>query len=103
MVTSEAFRQWALAFEGAVEAPHFDRTAFRAKRIFATMPADGMSANLVLTPDQQEMQCGLYPEVFSPVANKWGERGWTTASFAAAQGPELRAALEIAWQNGCRK
>jgi hypothetical protein len=64
MANSESFRRIALALPGATTAPHFDRTAFKVKRTFATLAADELSANLKLTPDEQEFKCQLAPEVF---------------------------------------
>ena len=39
MATENDFRRSALALEGTIEAPHFDRTAFKAARIYATLAA----------------------------------------------------------------
>lgn len=99
MANAKDFRRIALSFEGASEAPHFDRTAFRLARTFATLVADGKSANLKLTPDQQEFKCLLAPEAFSPVPNAWGKQGWTRATLAALTAAELRDALELASRN----
>jgi len=46
MTDSVTLSRIALNLPGAVSAPHFDRTAFKVKRIFATLAADGLSANL---------------------------------------------------------
>ena len=97
MATAGDFRRIALALEGTSEAPHFDRAAFKVKRIFATLAADGKTANLKLDPDEQEFKCMLAPEVFAPVPNAWGKQGWTTVMLAKASAAELRAALEMAW------
>lgn len=97
MATARDVRRVALSLEGTSEAPHFDRAAFRVKRIYATLAADGKSANLKLTPDEQEFKCMLAPEVFAPVPNAWGRQGWTTLTLAKASTADLRAALEMAW------
>jgi hypothetical protein len=94
------FRKAALALEGTTEAPHFDRTAFRAVRIYATLAADGRSANFKFAPDEQEMKCLLAPEAFSPVPGGWGRQGWTTAILAKLNAAELADALRIAWVHG---
>jgi phosphopantothenate synthetase len=44
MVTAADVRRAALALAGTLEAPHFDRTAFKVRRIYATMPADGKTS-----------------------------------------------------------
>jgi hypothetical protein len=85
--------------EGTVEAPHFDRSAFKVKRIYATLAADGQSANLMFTPDEQEFKCMLAREAFAPVPNAWGRQGATTVKLAAVRQDELRDALEIAWRH----
>jgi hypothetical protein len=69
MATAQDFRRVALSLAGTVEAPHFDRTAFKVRRIYATLTADGKTANLMLTPDEQALKCELAPDAFSPVPN----------------------------------
>jgi hypothetical protein len=85
--------------EGTTEAPHFDRRAFKVKRIYATLAADGLTANLKLAPDEQELKCLTHPQAFAPVPNAWGQKGWTTVTLAATNIAELRAALEMAWRH----
>ena len=90
------FTRLALSFDGVASAPHMDRTAFRARRIFATLAADGASANLKLTPEDQAMKTMLAPEAFTPVAGGWGAMGWTTARLSALSDAELLDALRLA-------
>jgi hypothetical protein len=99
MATARDLRRIALSLDGTVEAPHFDRTAFKVRRIYATLAADGRTANLMLTPDEQALKCTVAPEAFSPVPNAWGLRGATTAKLAALTVEELRDALALAWQH----
>jgi hypothetical protein len=80
MATAQDFRRVALSLEGTIEAPHFDRTAFKVRRIYATLAADGDTANLMFTPDEQALKCELAPGTFTPV-------------------PELQDALTIAWRH----
>jgi hypothetical protein len=103
MATARDLRRIALSLNGTVEAPHFDRTAFKVKRIYATLAADGRSANLMFTPDEQALKCAVAPEAFAPVTNAWGARGATTAKLAALTVEELRDALAIAWQHALPK
>jgi len=98
MAAGDDLRQIALSLSGTSEAPHFDRAAFKARRIYATLASDGASANLKLTPEDQELKCLVAPHAYSPVANAWGKQGWTTASLAELTIPELRQALELAWR-----
>jgi hypothetical protein len=97
MSTAQDFRRIAMALEGTTSAPHFDRTAFKVARTYATLAPDGLTANLKLAPDEQALKCITAPEAFQPVPNAWGEQGWTTARLAALSRAELRAALELAW------
>ena len=97
MARASDLRRMALSLEGTSEAPHFDRAAFKLTRIYATLAADGKTANLKLDPDEQEFKCMLAPDVFAPVPNAWGKQGWTTVTLAKASAAELRAALEMAW------
>lgn len=103
MANADDLRRIALALEGTTEARHFDRTAFRATRIYATLAPDRFTANLKLTPEEQEFKCLLAPEAFKPIPNAWGRQGWTTAHLAELSEAELQAALEMAWRHGAVK
>jgi len=102
-VSTAEFRDLALALAGTSEAPHFDRTAFRAVRIFATLGADGLSANLKLAPEEQEFKSMLAPEAFAPVPGGWGRQGWTTVTLARIDRTELADALALAYAHAHRK
>ena len=99
MVTAADFRRIALSLAGTSEAPHFDRAAFRVARIYATLAADGLTANLKFAPDEQEFKCMLAPEAFSPLPGSWGRQGATVAKLSALSEADLSAALEIAWRH----
>jgi hypothetical protein len=103
MASAAQVRRIALSFEGTTEAPHFDRTAFKVARIFATLAADGRSLNLGLKPDEQEFKCMAAPDVFMPVPGGWGRQGWTTIALAKIGVPELKQSLEMAWRHALRK
>lgn len=98
MARATDLRRIALSLEGTVEAPHFDRTAFRVARNYVTLAADGKTANFRFTPDEQEFKCMMAPEAFAPVPNAWGRQGWTTATLARLTTAELTDALEMAWR-----
>lgn len=97
MASSSDLRRIALSLPGTTEAPHFDRQAFRAARIYVTLAADGLTANLKLTPDEQEFKVMLAPEAFRPIDNGWGRQGWTTLVLDRVDEEELRVALEMAY------
>ena len=103
MASGKDLRRLALSLEGTTEAPHFDRAAFKAARIYVTLAADGRTANFKFTPDEQEFKCMLAPEVFAPAPNAWGKQGWTTATLSKLKPAELKHALEIAWQHAVPK
>jgi hypothetical protein len=101
MARASDLRRIALSLEGTAEAPHFDRAAFKVKRIYVTLAADGKTAKF--TPDQQEFKCMLAPNAFKPVPGGWGRQGWTTAILSELSAAELRQALEDAWQHAVPK
>ena len=97
-VDARAFRRAALALPDVEARPHFDREAFRTPRkIFATLAADGLSANLMLEPDHQAMLVAQRPEAYQPVPGGWGKQGATTVVLAALEVDELEVALSIAY------
>ena len=96
MATAADFVRIAGILPGVVEYPHFDRRAFKARVTFATLSADGLTANLKLSPDQQALKCAVAPEAFEPLPNAWGARGWTVVKLESLDEAELAAALEMA-------
>ena len=103
MATGKDLRRLSLSLEGTSEAPHFDRAAVKAARIYVTLAADGRTANFKFTPDEQEFKCMMAPEAFTPVPNAWGKQGWTTATLDKLSAAELKAALEAAWAHAWPK
>jgi YjbR len=103
VATAVQFRRLALALAGTTEAPHFDRTAFKVARTYATLAANARTVNFKFAPDEQELKCLVAPEAFAPVPNAWGRQGWTTATLAKLTVPELRNAAEMAWRHALPK
>jgi len=99
MATAADLRRIALSLTGTTEAPHFDRIAFKVARIYATLAADRLTANLKFSPDEQEFKCMLAPDAFAPVPNAWGKQGWTTVTLAKIKVAELKDVLETAWRH----
>ena len=99
MANADMLRNLARSLEGTSEAPHFDRAAFKVRRIYVTLAADGLTANFKFTPDEQQIKCEMLPNAFSPVQNAWGRQGWTTAVLSEFEEPDLRDALETAWRH----
>jgi hypothetical protein len=102
MATGKELRRMALALEGTVEAPHFDRAAFKVMRIYAPA-ADGKTANFKFAPDEQQLKYAVAPDAFIPIPNAWGRQGWTAAKLSALNGSELRDALVIAHAHAITK
>lgn len=98
MATGDDLRRIALSLEGTTEAPHFDRTAFKVKRTYATLAPDGTTANLLFSLDEQEWRCTRAPKAFAPVPGGWGRMGFTTATLSALSAAELTDALTTAWR-----
>ena len=103
MATAAILTKLAMALEGTEERPHFDRLAYRVRRVYVTLAADRKTANFWFTPEEQEMKCAIYPEAFAPLPNKWGAQGWTTCILAKLSKHELQAALETAYAHGVAK
>jgi hypothetical protein len=103
-VTAARFRKLALALPGALEVPHMERAAFRTKqRIFATLPPDGASANLLLDRELQEAICDALPKSFAPVPGGWGRMGYTTVDLRTVSEPDLARALTEAHARASEK
>jgi hypothetical protein len=103
MANKQDLRRIALSLEGTTAAPHFDRIAFKVARIYATLAADGHTANLKLLPEEQEFKCMMAPAAFTPVPGGWGRQGWTTMTLSAVSVAELRDALTTAWRHATAK
>jgi hypothetical protein len=103
MSTGKDLRRLALSLEGTTEAPHFDRRAFRVKRIYVTLAADEKTANFMFSPEQQEFKSMMAPEAFAPEPNAWGQRGATTANLSKLTIAELEDALRTAWGRAVSK
>jgi hypothetical protein len=97
MVSTERFRELALALKGTTEVPHVDRAAFRTtRRIFATLAPTGRSANLFLGPELQTLLTRARPTMFAALPNAWGQQGWTTAHLDHVDEGALKDALVAA-------
>lgn len=95
-ITGEAFTEMALSFPGTEQKLHFDRIGFKVagKRMFATYLEKDNTANIFLTPAEQEVFCQMEPGKVYPVPNKWGEKGATTFELTRlAKGVVLEALL----------
>lgn len=98
-MTEDGFREVLLALEGVEERAHMGHPDFRLQgRIFASLMADGVRANVKLAPDEQAAFVDESPGTFTPAAGAWGRQGWTTIQLAAANESTVRGACVLAWQ-----
>jgi hypothetical protein len=98
-MTSDDFRQLALALPEAVESSHMAHPDFRVGgKIFATLGyPDQDWAMIKLPPEQQDMFSKADPGVFVPVKGGWGRQGATNVRLKAAKKAAVREALLAAW------
>jgi len=95
-MTAEDFAQLALALPGAIESAHFGKRDFRiGNKIFASLPAADRAV-VNFTPEQQAMMVAVEPDLFAPLANAWGAKGWTSLDIAACPEDLARHGLELA-------
>jgi hypothetical protein len=98
-VEPERARELALGLEGASEAPHWHRTAFRTPRkTFATLDPVARDINLMFDPDLRDFYCEQAPHAFTPVPGGWGRMGFTRCDLATVDEPTLMSALIAAHQ-----
>lgn len=101
MMDPASFRAIALSFPETTEKPHFDRASFRIDvkrgKIFATLAANGETANVFLSVEEQDILLTAEPETFSKVPNKWGDKGATMVRLATCDEATLRSALSMSW------
>jgi hypothetical protein len=103
MASGKDLRRLALALEGTIEYPHFDRAAFKVDRTYVTLAPDGKSANFKFASDEQQLKCTVAPDSFEAIPNGWGRMGWTTATLSALSIAELRAALATSHAHAVKK
>lgn len=98
MITNEQFRQIVLMLPGTTEAPHFERTAFKTKKIFATLHQASKQVNVKLPLAEQDVFTMADKAAIYPVPNKWGLQGWTTIELTKVKKRMLADALRIAYE-----
>ncbi len=73
-------------------------------KIFATLAYQKTGCGvLLLTPEQQAGMIQDAPEIFSPVPNKWGEKGATLVRLPKVKPDILEGALRMALSNKANK
>jgi predicted DNA-binding protein (MmcQ/YjbR family) len=101
MMSLVEFKKLALSFPNTVDAPHFDRIAFKVekKRIFATLHEDSATVNMKLSVTDQSAFCAFGKKGVYPVPNKWGLQGWTTFELKKAPKALVADALDTAYKD----
>src|SRR5688572_74162 len=100
---AETFRQIALSLPETSEQPHFERTSFRTKKIFATLDIEKNLACLMLSEIDQSVFCGIGKSVIYPVPNKWGKQGATYVELGKVRKTVLKDALKKAYEKSLLK
>jgi len=78
MIDIKTVTKFALAFEEAVQAPHFEKTSFRVKKkIFATLDIKNKRVCVMLSPVDQNVFSAYDKSVIYPVPGAWGKKGAT--------------------------
>ncbi len=93
----------ALSFPNTSEQPHFEKTSFRTKKIFATLDIERMLVCLLLSEIEQSVFCAYNKTIFYPVPNKWGKQGATYVELKTVPKRILKDALTHAYERSLVK
>ena len=102
MSNSKTFKELALSFPGVTEAKHFNRTAFKVKKIFATLQEEANIGMIQLSPVEQSLYCKIDMEVIYPVPGGWGLKGATYIDLKKIKKPLLKEIMAIGYKKVCR-
>lgn len=98
MISTKTAREIALAFDEAIEEPHFENTAFKVKKkIFVTMNEPEKRMTVKLTALDQDVFCTFDKNVIYPVPNAWGKQGWTHVNLKTVRKEMLKDILTVAY------
>ena len=89
----------ALSFPHTEQVMHFERIGFKiiGKRMFTTYLQKDNTANIFLTPKEQQLFCKMDKTNIYPVPNKWGEKGATTFELNSVAREVVMEALVLAY------
>lgn len=97
MLTVEQVRKLALAFDEAVELPHFHLVSFRVgTKIFSTMDTQKRLVMIALTPVEQSLF--VDGDAIRPVPGGWGLKGSTHFEIDRVRPAVFEHALRIAYR-----
>lgn len=103
MVSIERFKELCYAFPGVSDYQHFNRRAFKSKRIFVTLHQEKREANFMFNTEYQQQFCSLNPKAIKPLPNKWGLRGVTNMLLDEVDEDILIAGVEVAYESSVAK
>lgn len=100
MINMQTFQALALSFPNTEQVVHFERIGFKVtgRRMFATYLDKDNTANIFLSPDEQEVFCKMDKTNIYPVPNKWGEKGATTFNLNKVKKEFVTEALLSAYK-----
>jgi hypothetical protein len=102
VLTVERVRELALAYDEAVELPHFHLTSFRIRnKIFATMDVEKRLVMISLTPVEQSLF--VDGGAIRPVPGGWGAKGATHFEIERVRPEVFEHALRIAYRGKAPK
>ncbi|MBL0357744.1 MAG: MmcQ/YjbR family DNA-binding protein [Chitinophagaceae bacterium] len=100
MVSIANFRKLCLAFDEALEQPHFEKTSFRVrKKIFATLDEKTGKAVVKLSATDQSVFCAFDKAIIYPVPGGWGRQGWTIVELKKITTAMLKDILTVSYCN----
>ena len=104
-MTYSAFHYLVLTLQEVFAVSHFKRIGYKVsgKRMICTYDDQTGSANIFLTPEQQEKYCVNSPQYIYPVPNKWGEKGATTFEIEHLEIGQVEPAIMSAYRNVMNK
>jgi predicted DNA-binding protein (MmcQ/YjbR family) len=98
MVTNQNFRKLALAYPGAVEQPHFEKTSFRVKKkIFATLDEKNSMATMKFSPVDQSVFTDISKGAMFPAQGAWGKSGYTYVNLKTVKIAMLKDAMRTSY------
>jgi predicted DNA-binding protein (MmcQ/YjbR family) len=100
MISLKTARELAIAFEAAVEQPHFEKPSYRVnKKIFLTLDEKNNRACLKLSEMDQDIFSAIDKNMIYPVPNKWGKQGWTYVELKTVKKEIFKEALTASYCN----
>ncbi|MBK5279895.1 MAG: MmcQ/YjbR family DNA-binding protein [Bacteroidia bacterium] len=104
MVDVETVRKLALSFPETAEQDHWGRPSFSVKKkIFVTVWLSEKRAVLKLSLIDQSVFTEYNPEIFYPIPNAWGKKGWTFVELKKVRKDMLKDVLNLAWRGAAPK